>query len=146
MCASECVCGCVQIKDEGRQGTAGQYSAAVAEMSEAGEWMSCVELLTEAKLLGLSLEQEALESAAVVLSGQEGAICSLYPTAWLLALTKTPGITRGDPLPSAPVFPPASQPGRQGGGIANSALKGRGFSVPEDSLFGHEVSCRQARL
>ena len=65
--------GLLQIKDEGGQGTSEQYSSAIAEMSASGEWMSCAELLTEAKLLRLSLEQEALESAAAVLSGPEGA-------------------------------------------------------------------------
>lgn len=56
------------MKEDGGQGTAEQYSEAILETSSEGDWMACIELLTESRLLRLDLLPDAMEGAALALA------------------------------------------------------------------------------
>jgi hypothetical protein len=59
--------GC-QVKRSKAFGTAAQYDSALQEAAESAEWMLCVELLAEARLLQHALGSSTVEGAILCVS------------------------------------------------------------------------------
>eukprot|EP00192_Tetraselmis_astigmatica_P025226 CAMPEP_0117688436 /NCGR_PEP_ID=MMETSP0804-20121206/23826_1 /TAXON_ID=1074897 /ORGANISM="Tetraselmis astigmatica, Strain CCMP880" /LENGTH=258 /DNA_ID=CAMNT_0005500883 /DNA_START=24 /DNA_END=800 /DNA_ORIENTATION=+ len=57
-----------KIKEAGGQGSEEEYNAALVEACASEDWISCIMLLTEARLLRLALQPGILESVALTLS------------------------------------------------------------------------------